>query len=200
MKRLLYLLTLCLVLISLSLISYTFAIFETDAEGNSTMNIGKWQINLDNVDITNGEVTNVTLSNFIYTENNNVENGYIAPGRSGYYDIILDPGDTEVAIRFDVTISESSDDNANIEYNIDLLNESNIIQTGENTYTGIFSLEDIENGSNLGLRVNINWINNSLYDESDTEIGLVVDNTINVPISLVLTQYLGEEILPYDEE
>ena len=64
--------------------------------------------------------------------------------------------------------------------------------TERGIYSGILSLEDITNNSQIILRLTINWNNDIGYDSTDTELGIKLDSKLEVPIKINVEQYLGE--------
>ena len=73
-----------------------------------------------------------------------------------------------------------------------------IIKTDKNTYTGIFRLSEIKNNTKKNIKIYFKWENNDENNEIDSSFanGVVSD----IPISILASQYLGEEIIPYNEE
>lgn len=63
MKKYLWMLSVFFLIISVITISKTYGLFETNAIANPEIKVAKWQINVDNKDIT--ESKEITLSNFI---------------------------------------------------------------------------------------------------------------------------------------
>lgn len=196
MKKYLYMLSIIALIISLIVINNTYALLESNANATSNLGIGKWIIKLNNVDISKGYSENFIIDNMIDSENENIEDGYIAPGKSGYFDIVIDPSGTEVAIRYDIQINlESMNLPDNIKLSVDNLSNNTPIKTDNNRYSGIISLDDINKGNNITLRLNINWDNSDdNYNDTDTEYGMVQDNNFKIPITINLKQYLGEDI------
>ena len=72
-----------------------------------------------------------------------------------------------------------------------------IYLTYKNTYTGVIPLSDIKNGKTNKIKVKINWENDENNNKMDTTIGTLKSYTINIPINVTATQYLGEEIKEY---
>lgn len=200
MKKKLWIIAIIFLLLSILVIEDTFAIFETNSNGDVELDIGKWHILVNGLDLVNGETVSTDLDEFIYTTNSNVKDGYIAPGRSGYYDIEIDPTGTEVAILYDLSFTSDEIFNENITYDVEIVGATGIVRTGENTYSGIISLDDIEEGDTVTLRVSIDWVNDSAYDDDDTELGMTPNNSISIPVELHVVQYLGETLTPYVEE
>ena len=195
----LYLLVFLFLFLTLVTISDSFALFETDTFGTTQMPIGKWQIKLNDNLITTGISQTLQVDDFIYGENENIQDGYIAPGRNGYFDIILDPGNTEVAIRYDITLNLENNYQESINFDVTPLSGDSTIKTGPNTYSGIINLSEIEMGNNIAIRINITWEDIREFDMQDTELGLVQDNKISIPVNVQVNQYLGEQIDEYIE-
>lgn len=195
-NKYLWFVVIALLAITILLISKTYALLENNANGDMDVDVGSWQIKLNGVDISEGITQSFQINNINLVANNNVESGYIAPGRSGYFDITIDPSGTEVAVRYDLFIDLASTEYPeNIQISITDLTNNNAVLTATNTYTGVISLASINNNETITLRVNINWVNNSLYDATDTEIGEIVNNHITIPVEVSIQQYLGETIV-----
>ena len=196
MKKYLYLFSISALIISLIIINNTYALLESNANATSKLDIGKWVIKLNNVDISKGYSEDFLIDNLIDSKNENIEDGYIAPGKSGYFDIVIDPSETEVAIRYDIKIDlENMNLPDNIKISVDNLSSNSPIKTDNNKYSGIISLDDINSGNNITLRLNINWDNtDDNYNDTDTKYGMSEDNSFKIPITINLKQYLGEEI------
>lgn len=194
-RIILYSLVLVLTLIT---IRVSFALFENSAVAVVNPTIGKWIITLNNELISSGYAQDIVIDDFIYEENEYVESGVIAPGGSAYVDLVLDATECDVAVRYDITFNlEDTDYEDNITFSINDPYDATI-RTDENTYSGVILLDSIENGETITLRVNTKWNDSSLYDESDTALGLEENQTISVPINIRLNQYFGEELIEYE--
>lgn len=176
----------------------TFALFESNFVESTNVTIGKWTIKLNNNDITNGTTVEFPIENFTTYDNNHTTSGYFGPGSSGYFDVVLDPGDTDVAIRYDITLDIDENLPGNIDFYLSV--DGNVMtRTGESTYSGVLDLDDIDNGVMPALRINIVWNEVGSYNESDTNMGIVYNNKITIPVTVHVIQYLGETIVPYVE-
>ena len=196
MKRKLYIFAFFALIITISLIVGTLAVFETNATGDANMDIGKFVVKINGTNIIDGSSKIIRVNNFVYTDNDHVEDGYIAPGREGYFDIVLDVTDSDVAARYDITFDLTNDYADNINYYVTSLNGSDTVKTGESTYSGVVSLDDITAGKTITLRINVSWDNDVEYDEEDTELGLQKNNSISIPVVIKASQYMGETITP----
>ena len=176
----------------------TFALFESNLNESTSVPIGKWSIKLNNNDITNGTTVEFPIENFTTNENNHTTTGYFGPGSSGYFDVVLDPGDTDVSIRYDITLDIAEDLPGNISYFLSVDGNA-MTRTDEFTYSGVLDIADIDNGVTPTLRINIVWNDIGSYNESDTNLGIVYNNNITITVRVHVIQYLGEQIIPYDE-
>lgn len=182
-------------------IADTYAIFETNASATVSQQTGKWVIKLNGTDISGGVVENFTINDFVYTENINVADNVIAPGRNGYFDIVVDPTGTDVAVRYDIKIDlVSGTFPDNISFAIQDLSGQASIKTAVDTYSGVIGLTGIQAGQLVTLRVNITWNNDATnnHDASDTTLGKDKTSKISIPVEVKVIQYLGEVITPYE--
>ncbi len=177
-------------------ILHSYGLFETEGVAVTEQSLGKWIIKINDVDIT-GTQKDIDVDNFYYEDSNVVEGNKIAPGRKGYVDLILDPSETDVSVLYKIAFDFSKLENQAITASIEDMTGGNIIRTGENEYTGVIKLEDIKKGVTNTIRVNVIWENKEENNEVDSEIGQTVDATIKIPVSINVSQYTQEEIVPY---
>lgn len=101
-----FLLALIALFICLSSIEKTYAKYVTAASGNADISISRWNIKLNDFDITNG-------SNFssaiipTFNGNDYIAADIIAPGAEGQFDITIDGSETDTAFSLDFAISVS---------------------------------------------------------------------------------------------
>ncbi len=199
-KILLYALAIVVAVITVITFSDTYALFETNASGVVNSQIGKWVIKISNQTITDGLNEEIEINNFVYSSSNTVASGVIAPGGSAYFDLVFDATLCDVAVKYDITFRvEDIDYEDNIGISVQNLNAGSTIRTDVNTYSGVIGLSTGSNDDTATIRVNLNWTNDPNYDESDTELGIVEGNHLSVPITVHVIQYLGEQIVEYQE-
>lgn len=198
MKKKLWIVVIILIFVSIYLISSSYALFESDSNGLINSDIGEWTIKLNDYLISDTSEVSFDVDNFQYAESTHTADDYIAPGRNGYFDVVLDPKGTQVAVKYDISLDMENTYADNISLNVNVSDGQDVVQTAENTYSGVFSLEDIENEETITLRIGIEWLNHVNYDASDTQLGLTGGN-ISIPVTVNVTQYNGEEIIPYTE-
>lgn len=182
-------------IITLYEISNTYAVFQSDNELYVESSVAKWNIYVNSRHVNSYE--SFLVDNFVVSENSGVASGKIAPGTSGYFDIVIDPSDTQVAFRYDLTFDFTNLQSNFVIERIEEVNGVEVVRTGENTYSNIMTLDDIENNATNNIRVFIKWNNDEDENENDSIIGMVKDNTIKIPVVVTVTQYFSEELVSY---
>ena len=204
MKRTYTLLGIIMLIFTFYQIATSYAKYIAEATAVVEKQAGAWTIKVNNTDISNSNSeTTFNVDNLIFPESAFVAENKLAPGANGYFEIIIDSTGSSVAVRYDVTLVV---DNLNIIDSIRFTKacivvdgeevEEGIIKTGDNTYSGVISLEDVTNEVQTTLRFYIGWeeLENGQGDIADTELGLIKDISTNIPVDVVVTQYLGEPI------
>lgn len=176
----------------------TYGLFESNKVEVFESNIAKWNINVNNINVT--ESTNFVIDKIILENNTSVKEGKMAPGTSGYFDILIDGSNTDVSFRYDIKFDFSKLDITNLMIdNIEEINFNKLIKTDEDTYTNVITLDEIRNNKNNLVRVYVKWQNAETSNEEDSMVGLDSDYSLSIPVSITFTQYLGEEIVEYIE-
>lgn len=107
-KKIIFALALISSVISLLLIQETYAKYQTTATGNTDISIARWNINVNNQDITsNSSITNTITP--IFSGNENIKDGVIAPQSQGYFDIVIDTSNVDVSFRYNISTNVASD-------------------------------------------------------------------------------------------
>ena len=170
--------------VTLFVIADTYGLFETDAMAVSDLDIGQWQIYVNNVDVAVNET--ITLNNFNYSASQHTDSGYFAPGIDCWFDLVIDMSSSEVSVQYDLEIDDSEiDDYDNIYFSI--LDVGTNQTVNSNTYTGVSLISD--NNRVKTLRIYLNWDDNSLYDESDSTL---INGELAFAVTANFIQYTGE--------
>ena len=197
-KTFLIVITLAFLLVTLYRMTITYGLLESESDSKALSDIGKWNILINKEDITLGTSKDVVIDNFLMDKNANVKEGKIAPGVSGNLELTLDPVDTDVAIKYDLTFNPVSDKQLKVKDIKVISGSKTFVRTGENTFSGVMPLSEINNKTaKVTLKISVLWENNELNNESDTKIGTTLGYNIEVPISLKVEQYFGEELVSY---
>ena len=117
------------------------------------------------------------------------------------FKIVINPKDTNVSIRYDITLNQDELKSSNVK--ISSVEEKNngakLIKIAENEYTGIITLQDIQKNVIHEIEMNVEWLDDEQNNESDTLLGTNKDKRqFEIPVTFHATQYLGEEIIPVD--
>lgn len=195
-----YLVYVFILLIAIICIIQIFAVFQSEVEGSINFEKGVWQIEVNGTDISNGVNKEFIVNNIEIQNNEHVKPGNLAPGLSGIFNISINPENTDVSVRYDVSLNEESLTNKNITIKsiTETVQGNSLIKTGENVYTGIITLDDINQGIQNNIKVEIEWIDNEEYNEEDINMGTQEDYKLEIPIVVHVTQYLGEVIETYE--
>ncbi len=182
-------------------ITYTYSLFETDRDAVIVTPLAKWNVLVNNTNVTYNlsQDNSFSLGGINWQSGNHVREGKAAPGSVGTFEINIDPTDTEVSFLYEITIDTS--ELLNEEFYIASVSESGnheFIRTGENTYVGIARLSDNQNGSIYHVEISIAWNNNEENNNQDYQLGILANETVNIPVSLNFIQYMGDEVItPY---
>ena len=207
MRKIWILLTLIMILITAYQINTTYAKYFTEAQGIVEETIGAWIVKINGTNIaTEADIQTFTINDLNYNSNDYVLDGKIAPGLLGYFDVVIDATGASVAVRYDVTIDfDKLDISDSIRFAklVKVVNgledETGIVQTAENTYTGTISLADIEAGTTNTIRVYLGWRDDGtgVNDAEDSILGTTKDIQVAIPVEVKASQYLGEEIVDF---
>lgn len=178
-----------------------YAVFHSEVEANVELKNGVWNITVNGTQITTGVETQFIVDQITTTENSHVKPGTLAPGLSGSFTLAISPEDTNVSVRYDITLNqeELGDSNLKIKSIQEIEKNYQLIKTGENMYTGVMPLEEIQKGILHKIQMEVEWVDDGLNNESDTELGKDTE-PLQIPITVHVIQYLGEEITPITEE
>ena len=193
MKRWLIILFVISLTATCYVISDSFGLFESEKEIVINNDIGKWQILVNNNTIN--QTTSFSVSNIHVSGDNNVRENYFAPGTSGYFDIVIDPNDTDVSIYYEIVCRTDRITNPQISLTrIENVDKPDLINVGEYSYAGVIPLSDIQNDVTTTIRFHVTWTNNENNNEIDSLYGSS-SATFDIPMEITFRQYTGEQIV-----
>lgn len=197
-KVLITILFIILAIILIYEIIATYATFRSEFTGDMKIDNATWRILVNNTDISSNAVKQFTIDNINVDESQGVEQGKLAPGLKGYFNILIDPTDTDVSIKYELKIDTTKINATNIKVEsvVETLHGNNLINTDLNTYTGIIKLSDIKNNVTNNIQVTLAWADDG---KDDINVGEIANNKINLPVELKVSQYLGEELQEYNK-
>lgn len=197
----LVLLSMCVIAILVYKIISIYAVFHSNVGAKAEFRNGAWNIDVNGKKITTGVQTDFTIDQITVAEDQHTMPGKISPGLSGNFKIVINPKDTNVSIRYDITLNQDELKSSNVK--ISSVEEKNngakLIKTAENEYTGIITLQNIQKNIIHEIEMNVEWLDDEQNNESDTLLGTNKDKRqFEIPVTFHATQYLGEEIIPVD--
>ena len=171
-KKIYILLIGIIILLASVIIGNTVAKYVTSARSNADINIARWQVLVNNEDVTSA----ATLNNIItpvFPGNNNIAQGVIAPSAEGYFDIVIDATNTDVSLRYEVTTSANEEsivqDLVLSGYSIDEGERQEIVEDENGNFKIQGDIRYNSQDKDITLRVYIKW-------NDDTETGATMSN------------------------
>lgn len=205
-KRIKIILILLILSVTLSFMSHTYSRYVVDTTSNIEVSFAKWQVLVNETDITDGTTTNLEITPVI-EESSNVKANTIAPSSKGYFDITINPTNIEMSFDYKVTLkllNENMPDILISKYAIlsDTYKEGDTVTTTDitnNEITGTLTYDnEIDNFAfkPFTIRVYFEWFegtNEIMNDEADTTIGkdAAINNTkLQIEAALSFSQKL----------
>lgn len=195
-----------LFVIAIALGSYSsYSKYTSSISGKSSVDVAAWNVVVNTEDITNATELEQEIS-FTPISSQYVAAGKMAPSVGGYFDVIIDTRNAEVAstytIKIDVTDLESLggfnvagyevyEENETLPSSVTEIPEDLLSVTettiSERTYkvisSGILTLDSNGNGSKETVRVYLEW---------DGEEGTNPNSaTVQIPVGVTVEQYFG---------
>lgn len=217
MKKIISIALLIMIIISIYQINSMYALYNTQIENEVEQQIGRFNIKINGEDSQQIVLTDEYIKDAPVKEGTETQviEGKIAPGKKMYFEIILDPTDTDVSIKYQCMLATVvSINKKNIYLYLDGIDESYVKDSGEildttleeysyiseyeklhsnadNIYQCVFPLKLINEGWKKSLKIYFTWINDEEQNEKDTEIGTNSDANIEIPVTMTFEQYTG---------
>lgn len=108
-KQRIFLLIACFSLLNcFNLIENTYAKYSSDASASANISIAKWSILVNEQDINNNNnFTNKIVP--VFTGNENIKDGVLAPTAEGYFDIVINSTNVDVSYNSNINVKVSND-------------------------------------------------------------------------------------------
>lgn len=183
-------LAICALILCITQIQQTYAKYLDTKEGDTDFTIAKWKILVNQQDITEAS-TMSSLITPVYIENEHIKEGVIAPGREGYFDLVIDSSNTEVSFRYDISVTSSENSSVN-----DLiitgysLNDSEIIPVSDqlNNLSNVIYYTDTSKENKI--RIYFKWrdgTGENMNNEADTNASIQGVNA-KLKVNITFTQ------------
>ena len=120
----------------------------------------------------------------------------ISPGSSGVIELELDPTQSEVAILYEFQLIDKNIDSTKLVEFESVSSDGDVIKTAEDTYSGIITLDDINNNVKpvISIAFNFDYEDDIEIDDDESQ---TLDNLFEIHFHAV--QYRGEQLVPYSE-
>lgn len=217
MRKIILIALLIMIIISIYQINSMYALYNTKIENEVEQQIGRFNIKINDKDSQDIILTDDYIKDVPVKEGteSKVQEGKIAPGKRMYFEIVLDPTDTDVSIKYECMISPViSINNKNVNLQLEGVEESYIKDTGEvlnttleqysylseyeklhnidnNIYQCTIPLKLINEGWKKSLKIYFSWVNDEMQNENDAQIGTKSDANIEIPVTMTFEQYTG---------
>lgn len=195
--KILFLLSMCILGLLIYKIIDIYAVFQSEVKADIQIKNGIWNIIINGEKISTGVQKDFIIDQITLNKNDYTKPGKIAPGLSGSFEVEINPENTNVSVRYDITLDKEGLKNSNLRISKveEVKKATELVETSENTYTGIIPLQDIQKGINHKIRVEVEWVDDGQNNKSDTELGTSDILQLKIPVKFHATQYLGEEII-----
>lgn len=209
MKKLLTVLVLIMLIISLLQIANMYALYKDQLQGYYTNLLGVWAIKVNGVDISDGgenATFTMTEDNLTYIDSEHVKSQKLAPGTQAYFDIVIDPTDTDVSILYKLNIKLDAVTSAKMNLiRVENYFEKNgeteqIANTDVNTvldehqHEAVIPISKINDKYLNYVRLYFEWENVEENNATDSELGQTENAKISIPLEIDFKQYTGEVI------
>lgn len=192
--------------VTLSMMSNTYSRYIAGTTGNVELQFAKWQILLNEIDITNNETTSIELTPVV-EQNQYVANNKIAPSSKGYFDIDIDPSNVQLSFNYNINLTINNENAPDImisKYTIidnDYNEETDTLTTitiTDNTITGTLDFDNTTENfafEPFTIRIYFEWYegeNETMNDEADTEFAATNENTLQITANISFEQKINE--------
>ena len=184
-----FLIIFCFIFFCLTIhtIRTSFGLFESVYNEDNDLTIAKWNIKVNNENL-NGNENTFHVDNITYLNNSNVDTDRFAPGVVGTFLLVIDPSDTEVSFKYDLSIDLSDNEYGQIKIDSIEGTSGTTLDYNDGVYSRVFSLSEIEANKKDTIKVTFSWENSDENNESDSLLGQS-GGTFDIPVNIKFTQY-----------
>lgn len=195
--------------------SNTYSRYVTGTTSNIDMSFAKWQILVNNQDITNQNNSSISFVPTIEA-NQNTKANTIAPTSKGYFDININPENVDVSFRYQIGLSIDNEDIPDLIITKYAILDEDYQEGDDITYTTLMNntiTNDMlfnNNTANFAfepftVRIYFEWLENEdelMDNEADTEIGVSAsedDLTFTITANTVFEQIVTPTVNEVEE-
>ncbi len=155
-------------LLLINMIQETYAKYISSANANSEFSIARWAFLVNTQDVlSNSDFSNTIIPTF--DTDTNIATGVIAPTSTGYFDIVIDSSDVDVAFNETITLSQNEDNTVtDLVFTGYSLNNGQVVSLNNLTSTTITSSHALNEQNTVNTyRVYIAWNDNASTETMD---------------------------------
>lgn len=199
----LYVLLISIIIALLSIIiGNTVAKYITNASSNADINIARWQVLVNNQDVTSAASLNNVITP-VFPGTNDIASGVIAPTAEGYFDIVIDATNTDVSLSYEITIGPNEDsivtDLVLSGYAIDNGQRQQVVadQNGDFKIQGQIAYNSQD--KDITVRVYLKWNDDTqtgatMTNSDDTDTTQAQESVAKVDVNLKFTQIPNSQV------
>ncbi len=168
-KKIIFLIFCVSILLCILTMQETYAKYSTSNNATSNMSIARWRILVNNFDVRN-DLSTETVIQPVFSGNNNISDGYIAPTANGYFDILIDATETDVTFDYQISLNQNASNEV-----VDLAITGYSIDNGEvvnyNNSNIIGTINKTDANKTKQIRVFVTWNDgegSTMNNEADT--------------------------------
>lgn len=168
-KKIIFLIFCISILLCILTMQETYAKYSTSNNATSNMSIARWRILVNNFDVRN-DLSTETVIQPVFSGNNNISDGYIAPTANGYFDILIDATETDVTFDYQISLNQNANNQV-----VDLAITGYSIDNGEvvnyNNSNIIGTINKTDANKTKQIRVFVTWNDgegSTMNNEADT--------------------------------
>jgi len=185
MKSIKLLIILCVSLVLILLTNNTLAKYRDKIDGTTKIKIASWDIKVNNESISNQNALKADIIP-VLEENEYVAPGVIAPGVSGYYDILIDASNCDVSFSYNIKTSTNNSSVADLiitGYSINPDINKEIIPINDNITGNV-----LYNENEVLIRIYIKWIDDGVMDNEADTMAAINQNDATIENNIIFSQ------------
>lgn len=199
-------LILVVVIIGLYFVAGTYARYTSTADAKVTAKVARWAVTLNGEDMTDEQTETLELEFTEEETNNDVLDGYIAPGSKLYSNALeIDPAGTQVAMDYTIELGAITSATG-LNGKIAIVGMEQLVDgewskvddfvVGE-AYEGTIELPEsqvdaLSTNDTVSYRVILAWENNEDNNATDTELGVVAPEDVTMTVKVSAQQHISE--------
>lgn len=167
------LILICLVIITTIIVTFTQAKYKSAYEANTNAAIAKWNININDKNISSNESIKEQTITLVPNANPNVAEGKMAPGDSGYFDIEINPNKTQTSFEYSIQFDTQNlpQDFEIYSYKIgELGNENTIVNNEIKNTVNLEGKQAFEETDKILIRILWRWNINDTSDGNSIQV------------------------------